>query len=98
MKTKYRKAILGKLESAAMRMEEALTLAQQNGWPDAFGFVAGEGPRATVCIIRSFDDRDAVNGSPPKEAFIEASAHGWDSGAWCPPHPQISLAGTRGEG
>lgn len=71
-----------RLARAAALIEEALELAEGEGWPDAVGFISGEGPSVTISVIESQETRLAQNSSPPEHLHVCSSARGWDCGAW----------------
>lgn len=73
------KEIQRKLKLAARHLEDALALAQGLGWPDAVGFISGEGSRVTLSVIDSHTSRMAQDSSMKK---FSACADGWDCGAW----------------
>jgi hypothetical protein len=82
MKKTTRRLIEARLKKVSLLLEEALSLAEDHGWPNAIGFCAGEGPHMTICIIESYDVRDSRNAKPQAENCISAVALGWDCGAW----------------
>ena len=82
---RVRNRIGSKLERAAKLLEEAVDLAKENGWPDAFGFVdGGGGGRVGLFVIHSFKVRLEQNGTPPADLHVASplSPDGWDCGGW----------------
>jgi hypothetical protein len=85
MKKSTRKRIQTLLQTSAKYFEEAVRIAREEpGWSKAFGFAAGEPTGLFLNVIRSYEDRDATNGSPPEEACVAgpSKASNCDCGAW----------------